>query len=336
MKETVFLRGIATSATVDLMGANIGGQLTCIGASFLAEEGDALDLQGAEVEGGFLFRGIESVKGRIDLTAAHAFDLVDDSASWDKVDDLILNGFTYDRITGDTTFTDHKSRLTWLAKGDHIGDTFCPQPYTQLAKVLTEMGHERDAREVRVVLARKLHRVYVGELRDAFAHAPLHDQTWTHLLGRTIIRSLNGTDWLFRSVVGYGFKPVRSLGWLIGMMLTCAVLASLTWRVGDFAPNSALILNSPAWEAVDTASHPAEAWGETVQGKDWETFSALAYAADVVIPIVEIGQTQAWAPSPARGGWGTALWIGKWFFTAAGWIVTALGAAAITGVIRRD
>jgi hypothetical protein len=30
------------------------------------------------------------------------------------------------------------------------------------------------------------------------------------------------------------------------------------------------------------------------------------------------------------------MWWLSWVFTIVGWIVTALGAAAITGVIRRD
>ena len=41
-------------------------------------------------------------------------------------------------------------------------------------------------------------------------------------------------------------------------------------------------------------------------------------------------------PSTNRGWWGKQLYWLRWVLGAFGWIVTALGAAAITGLIRRD
>ena len=69
---------------------------------------------------------------------------------------------------------------------------------------------------------------------------------------------------------------------------------------------------------------------------DWDSFNALGYAADLVIPILDLGQESAWAPSKDRGAWGFHLWWGRWVFAAMGWIITALGAAAVTGIIQRD
>lgn len=71
-------------------------------------------------------------------------------------------------------------------------------------------------------------------------------------------------------------------------------------------------------------------------GRDYETFNAVAYAVDLVVPIVSLGQEAAWAPSTTRGPWGWWLWWVRWWLIALGWIVTAIGAAAVTGVIRRD
>jgi len=56
----------------------------------------------------------------------------------------------------------------------------------------------------------------------------------------------------------------------------------------------------------------------------------------VVIPIIDFGQTGAWAPSTTRGPWGERLWWARWILSALGWIVAALGAAAVTGIIRKD
>jgi hypothetical protein len=68
----------------------------------------------------------------------------------------------------------------------------------------------------------------------------------------------------------------------------------------------------------------------------WETFNRYAWAADVVIPILDFGQTQAWTPTTARGWAGCTLWWGNWVLSAAGWIVLAFAAAGVTGVARRD
>ena len=110
---------------------------------------------------------------------------------------------------------------------------------------------------------------------------------------------------------------------------------------------------SDDWTAlVATEEHPAEVWsGDALPrgsdltasewkaiapGRDWETFNRYAYGFDVVIPIIDFGQTDAWAPSTTRGPWGWHLWWGRWVLSVMGWIVTALGAAAITGIIRRE
>ncbi|MEP1494743.1 hypothetical protein, partial [Pseudophaeobacter sp.] len=64
-------------------------------------------------------------------------------------------------------------------------------------------------------------------------------------------------------------------------------------------------------------------------------FCAFAYAADVFIPLVPLGQEVAWAPTTATR-LGTVLWVLNWLVKLAGWFISALGAAAIAGVIRRE
>ena len=104
-------------------------------------------------------------------------------------------------------------------------------------------------------------------------------------------------------------------------------------------PNAAPILVSADWQAV-VKSHPenpARFWAQPGQaGQDWETFNAFAYAADLVIPIVDLGQESAWAPSTSRSPLGQTGWWLRWFAKIIGWIITALGAGAVTGLIRRD
>ncbi len=279
------------------------------------------------------------------------------------VNDLILDGFRYDSISGDTKST-FSERMAWLEKGDHfIPDKkkpneklFFPQPYTQLAETFKRAGHDRKARDVRVALARKLAEEHFKELKKA--DQSTHDwfqktkaalpfaAKWFSLpilwaakiLPRHVrMGGYRSVHCMFDWVVGYGFKPSKSLVWLVGLFALATLLSFGTWRAGDFTPNSAPILVSEDWKSFAPLDDAAAQWSQKGNaGQDWETFNSFAYAADIVIPIVEIGQTSAWAPSPARGPWGATLWWARWVFTAAGWIISALGAAAITGVIRRE
>ncbi|MFW8637097.1 hypothetical protein [Cribrihabitans pelagius] len=111
----------------------------------------------------------------------------------------------------------------------------------------------------------------------------------------------------------------------------------MAWEEGSFAPNSGPVLISSGWaKFAGTSANPASEWSHSIPGKDWETFNRYAYAADLVIPILDLGQSEAWTPSTERGWWGKQLWWLRWVFITAGWIVTAFGAAALTGIIRRE
>ncbi|MBU2865542.1 hypothetical protein [Pacificibacter marinus] len=334
IKNSLFLNRCVATAMVDLVGAKIGKTFECSGATFSARSGNTLHLQEIEIKAGFHFRDIKSVVGRLDLTSAKIGTLVDDPESWGKVTDLILDGFTYDQIGGDTSSTDYKARLRWLKTSDNTVEKFRPQPYNQLAKILHEMGHERDAREIKVALAGKL------KAQDRKERVIKPNGNWGVGVASAWRDLNNAALWIWHVTslrfIGHGYKPENAIAVLLTFILFAWGAADQAWKAGDFAPNSALILNSDDWRALSNAPNQAQAWGETVVGKDWESFSPVAYAADIVIPIVDFGQTQAWAPSTNRGPWGATLWWMRWAFTAAGWIISALGAAAITGVIRRE
>ncbi|MCA0870946.1 hypothetical protein LCL97_08925 [Seohaeicola saemankumensis] len=346
---SVFLRQVTARTTVDVRGAIIGGQLACDDARFNATEGAALAAQRLKVTEGLFWRGVSVANGRVGLDSAHVGDLVDDLDSWPPEGRLILDGFTYDRISG--AFTDAHSRITWLERGTTWEDEFYPQPFTQLAKVLHEMGHEGDARKV------LLHREKLLG-RHARARALAEQGRFTRLKKRLAHPFRVFWDRALRYVAGYGYAPFRSIGWLVFLILLATFPANRAWKEGSFAPNSGPVLVSEDWQTLaKSEANPAAVWsGDALPapmraldpppqldnwraeapGRDWETFNRYAWAADLVIPIIDLGQTDAWAPSTTRQGWGKALYWLRWVFILAGWLVTALGAAAITGLIRRD
>ncbi|VAV91845.1 hypothetical protein MNBD_ALPHA07-2438, partial [hydrothermal vent metagenome] len=207
---------------------------------------------------------------------------------------------------------------------------FTPQPYEQLARVLRKMGHVADAREVLFEKEKRLSRVRRGRIWDEGGR-------WSRWWRVPILWVL---DRLQRGVVGYGYYPWRSFWCLVGLIAIATYVFGRTYQAGDFAPNAAVILTTPEWQALaedGSVSNPAETWAsKSGKGRDYETFNAFAYAADVVIPIIPLGQEAAWAPSATREPWGWYAWWARWVFQFAGWLVTALGAAAITGIMRKD
>ncbi|MFQ1699361.1 hypothetical protein ACJ5NV_02085 [Loktanella agnita] len=325
----VFLSDVQSEGEVCLSGTAISGELDCTGASLHNADGKALNAQRMKVEGSFLWRDVKVAEGAIDLASAHVADLVDDMESWTKCDELSLVGFTYDVLHGTT---DAAERLDWLQKGAISGGKFHPQPYEQLAKTLREGGHRAEAREIMVAQEQE-QRAYLRRQRN-------RKLGWFRALPFNSF--LIFVDLIFRWSLGYGYKPERiAYSSLPVLIIIGWFLAYQAWHAGDFAPNSPVILESADWQSFatdrETYPNPAAAWGEKyAQGQDFETFHSLAYAVDVVIPIISLGQEAAWAPSTNRGGWGWHLWWVRWILITLGWIVTAIGAAAVTGVIRRD
>ncbi len=100
----------------------------------------------AKVEGVFL-AGRSQCRGRAQPSAE--FGAINDSAAcWPGQGDLVLDRCQYGAFTGGPV--DAEARLDWLGRQEpaRLGVEFWPQPYEQCAKVLREMGHGEDAREI--------------------------------------------------------------------------------------------------------------------------------------------------------------------------------------------
>ncbi len=338
VKGGVFLRdGFEATGEVNLSGANIGGQLDCSNGCFSNEGGKALNLQRMHVAESFFFVGVTVEQGSVVLAAAHIGDLCDDPHNWPVAGRLILDGFTYDRISA--AFTDAPQRLEWLRKGAYWDGEFFPQPYNQLAKVLREMGHEREARTVLIHKEKLLADEQIQKDRakaQALRAGTQGEQGYIgwHWLRRTAFKLGNGTA---RRLVGYGYAPQYAFYWLLGCLAFLTVWYFALWQMGGFVPNSPVVLNSQTWADVlkENASAPGPLWAATAIGKHYETFYSAFYAADVFIPLIDFGQETAWTATTANSaGW--LVFITTFVFKSFGWFLTALGAAAITGIIRRD
>ncbi|WP_213036400.1 hypothetical protein, partial [Candidatus Nitrotoga fabula] len=264
------------------------GDLACIDTTFDYKVGNALLADGMTINNAFFFRNTSS-SGRISLAGVHVGRLLDDANSWANC--IILDGLTYGGITGDAP-TDATTRLAWLNKQspEHAGRSgegadFKPQPWKQLAKVLREMGHAEDARQVSIAFEHRLRQAgWIGK-------APA---SWDTLRTGIYQKICRAGHYLFGLLTGYGYRPLRLLAWMLGMWLVCALFFWCAALEGVFGPSSPLVFQNPAYADCQP---PGGNW--YICGKlpeEYSGFSPLAYSLDVILPFVDLQQANSWAP----------------------------------------
>ena len=108
-------------------------------------------------------------------------------------------------------------------------------------------------------------------------------------------------SWLWYLSVGYGYRPWLAGVWVIALVILGTVVFSHAY---------------PAHMIAISAHPPA--------------FHAAAYASDLLVPVIGLGQKSAWQPQ----GSGYQYW--SWAFTGAGWILTTAVVAGLAGILKRN
>jgi hypothetical protein len=123
--------------------------------------------------------------------------------------ELELDGFRYEQFGGDSNspLADMASRssswwVNWLAREKHVS----PQPYEQLASVLTRLGYKEKARDI----------LYASKDRE---------RNETPYPGKALLLA----QWAF---IGYGYRTSRSVWWLLFFVLVGAAVLRLS-REGE-------------------------------------------------------------------------------------------------------
>lgn len=334
---------------VKLKDAEINGQLNCSGGHFHNAAGTAIEAeritiggdlnlesknlnkhpktQYISIVGTLNFRKARIKKGLIFEVIANTaqFDFILKNASVDNLEDnkdvwlsirnLDLSGFRYKSIAYGSPYK-HEERKIWLEKHNQ-GKDFSPQPYRQLAETLDTMGHEKDARKIRIQMNNKLR-------KD------------TKFLIKVLL-------WWFEFLMDYGYNPFKVL-WI----------ALVIWALGGglyFVGEKQEVMHPPgtfAWEKFNGTSatyihHP--------------TFKPFIYSLDVFLPIVNLHQEENWRPhatllqnsgnknrvlenrdknisQPTKSFYGGFLIYWMYFQIMAGWILTTMLVGGLTGLIR--
>jgi hypothetical protein len=304
--DVVLRNGFSAEGAVRLLGAQIDGDLSCIGAIFRG----ALIAERASIKGAlFWTRLVNPERARLNLMNASAGALCDDERSWPSKGNLWLDGFVYGRISFGPR--DARSRLDWLARQN----SFAPQPYRQLAKVLKEEGDDRGARKV---LFEMEHR-----RREVEDHSFIQ-KAWSLIL---------------RCTVGYGYYPAKALKWLVVLALAGFFLFWVGYSGRSIVPTDK---DAYACFRKDRQLPP-----------HYERFHASMYSLENSFPLIKLGQVDRWQPDPnpqrstsQAGEWmarhapcisfaGILRWF-RWLQIIFGWVLATLGIAAVTGLVRKE
>jgi hypothetical protein len=209
---------------------------------------------------------------------------------------LFLRGFRFNGLDSDV---DAKTRLEWVRR--QPTDDWSTDPYEQLAAFYRNVGDEGGATRMQIAK----HDDELAQLRETKGRRSLWRRFWRRLWG---------------CLVGYGYKR-----WPAGVLLVVILLAAgglFRWAEAD----DAMVPNDPG--AEETGNPPP-------CGEAYPCFNSWVYGADVVLPIIEFGQDDAWRPVETSRG--HQWWVlARWLFIAVGWPLTAVFVAAFTGLVQRN
>jgi hypothetical protein len=304
---------IEANGLVQFNSARIGALFYADGATFTGKSTELHGLQAGTMSVGaaFVWRQIHLENGAVlDLGSATVNGLVDDEQSWPQPGRLGIDGFVYGDFYGGPT--DARSRLRWIAlasgwpppgyEAGGVSSGFQPQPYRELAKVLRNRGDDAGARQV-----------LIAEEDARYSGESLPVRLWA--------KSLNAT-------IGYGYAPLRALAWSLAVVLAGWAAVWMGKRAGVMRPTYPE--NSPP-----SAADP------------YEELHPLLYSLDVFLPFVNLHQEHYWWPDAAASGKcvvlgrvirlrGRTLRHYLWLQIVAGWLLSAIFVAGVTGLLRND
>jgi hypothetical protein len=352
--------GFTADGEVSLSGAHIGGQLDMTGARLANPGGTALNAEDLTVEHSMFCKDGFTARGEISLTAARiGGNLSMSGARLANLNHRALNaeGLTVQRsMFCGSEFTAYGAIHLAVARinGElDLGDANLANPggpaldlqAAQTARLILPLQQQPDG-TVNLTNAR------AGEFYDEPATWPaaLHIQGFTYDILGSKVSTRDRLDWLRRHQGGYvpqlydqlattyrragdekaahtvaiakqrrrrrAYSPLSWL-WYITVGYGYRTWLAGIWLLALVALGTRVFSGAYPAHIIAIRAHPP-------------AFHAAAYALDLLLPVVGLGQKSAWQPQ------GEALLYWSWALTGAGWLLTSAVAAGLTGILKRD
>ncbi len=256
--DAIFHEGFETSGLVDFRLAKVAQALSFNHARFTGKEVSGLNAERATVGGGLYWVDITlTPHTTLDLGSAHAGSLWDDAASWPTPGNLDITGFVYGDISGGPADAD--ARLDWIHRQPR-SDWAQPQPYRQLAVILRENGAEEGATQVEIARENAV---------TEYGGIPMSERIWRMGL---------------RVTIGYGYRPLRALWWILMFVMIGTVLFRWAYRARLITPTE-----EAAYETFCATGEPPS---------HYPPFSSFVYSLENFLPVVDLHQGTYWRPNP--------------------------------------
>ncbi len=250
------------------------------------------------------------VRGWFLLSTSQSNALFDNmETGWPEYGFLDLDGTIYTRIRHVGTDPLAEKRLDWLRRqftnGEPDAESFRPQPYEQLSRVLRQGG-----------LAREANAVAVEKIRMRLASRV--DRPWARLFPRLLMLISN-----------HGYSTRRAItSFLAFVLLGTAMYATALFGFGQpFLP----VEFDPSPVTYEFAFGLAQ--HSTTEG--CPGLDVMHYALDAALPLIDVSQDMRcrFTPDgPARGLW---LLLHS-LYVVAGAALSAVVVLTLTGVLRQD
>ncbi|MFD8042878.1 pentapeptide repeat-containing protein [Streptomyces chartreusis] len=256
-------RRLSAHGRIDLRGARVPGRLDLLHSRLSNPGGTAIRASSCVIGEVWLRRG-PRMEGMLNLRRSQIEHL--NLAPEMLPDQVRLLDLTY------TSLTPHvppEQRLPMLERDE---DTFDPHGYEQLTAAYRRTGDDHAARLVQLAKQRR-HR----------STLPWYGRLWGHVQDAT---------------VGYGFRPMRALGWLLSLLAVGSV---------------AFALHQPPALKAGEAPH----------------FNPVFYTLDLLLPVISFGQEPAYAPEGPQQALAYALVL-------LGWILATTVIAGVTRTVSRQ
>ena len=247
--------------------------------------------------------------------------------------------------------------IDWLMKQSKsdLWDEYKPQPFTQMSRVLWNMGMHEEATEVAIAGHRQRYksRRYIRRknIRDEEFQRRSISTFFANCKTYAIIFIEAALVGVFDKFIGFGYKPSRAIYILFCCILFGSLLFFVTYRFDGMMPNDPFTLRSEEWVLCEAQNRKIRAEcfmnankhslmfeeARTEYRIQYPEFHSAAYAIDTFVPLVDLYQETRWTPDASKF-WsiGGLVKIFLYIYICTGWVVSAMVAASLTGIVGRQ
>lgn len=240
-----------------------------------------------------------------------------------------------------------QSDLLWISKRlestARLQETFHPQPYTQLSRVLRDQGDEEGSREIEKEKIRSQLELNVGRSKAALQqYVGRGGSSWKVMQRWSMWTGLNAWSWLYGKGFGYGLDFVRAA-------VTLVICWSVGWGVvaaanhaGYLIANTSTVTSAIATtDAGLTPVFPKNAQPPFIEELPCRgNINQFLYAVESFTPLLNLRQESRCdlRPPHAKEHLSLAprlLEMLKFVYELLGYVITSLAVLTFSGIARR-